>query len=156
MERGLWIGATGAVLALGISLTAANAGQGSWQASPTPLTTLLMQHDEPVDFVVTAAPQKCLRTSNASFLVVNERKVLFERQGQIFVNDLAKRCPGLRREREDGVPGIGAVNATICSGDRMRLNYDRGSGPTLCQLGDFVPVAPSGKDGASVPPTGAK
>ncbi|KPQ26591.1 MAG: hypothetical protein HLUCCX21_05240, partial [Porphyrobacter sp. HL-46] len=54
------------------------------------------------------------------------------------------------------VPGIGAVNATICSGDRMRLNYDRGSGPTLCQLGDFVPVAPSGKDGASVPPTGAK
>lgn len=140
MSRGVSLGGAVALFALAAGVVTANAAQREWQASPTPLTTLLMQYDAPVDFAATGTPRKCLQTSNATYLVLDERRVLFERQGQIFVNDLARRCPGLRREREDGVPGIGAASAMICSGDQMRLNYDRGSGLALCQLGNFVPV----------------
>lgn len=152
MGRGSWLFGAGALLAVGGSVVAANAAAGKWADSPTPLTTLLMQHDAPVDFMVSGEPKACIGTSNASYLVINDRQVLFERQGKVFLNDLAKRCPGLRREREDGVPGISAVNTTICAGQAIRLNYDRGSGPALCLLGEFVPVQVAATGSADAAP----
>ena len=166
MREGKWT-AIGLAVGLGmVTFAAANDGQAYWEGqysqrgATIPLAELLKQYDGPIDLAVTGSSQKCIRASEVSGLVLNDREILYQQQGRLFLNTVSRGCPGFGPGRKESwvvVPSPSQVtfpagNSEICSGQSVRVDDGYGTGSARCVLGDFVPVdivGPTGRGSTS-------
>jgi hypothetical protein len=74
--------------------------------------------------------------------IINDRNIaFFMRNGKIYLNQLPRQCPSLRRT---SLVNYAIENQEVCSGSLFQVMWEAGTGnfvPSfVCQLGPFVPV----------------
>ena len=130
---------TASLLALG-GCAASPEEEHKRQEMEADIDDILSQHVDPAEY---GEPTDCLRDNQVRhYRALGTRHLLFEgRQGQLWVNTLRGRCPGLDRYSvfimRPNVAGL------WCNMDHFsvvdRINSPAIAAPT-CSLGDFKPV----------------